>query len=223
VPRKFVPGLVPAFPVRLQPPAPAPTAWQATLPSLFTTRTAVPAAQAPETRCCNAALSSPSSWSAFNPPTLVEELTVNGATPALTTNDPAGPPPVFFAYTAAFPAPPVCANRPVPKPVLSKNPVAVLLLLLTPNPEEPAAAFVFVTCNCAAAAVEPVSVVFAFTEFDTPKLNTPLIPLPATPPSRRQPAHRQTRQLPPSRTTLPSDAPFPCLRETACHAPLRND
>jgi hypothetical protein len=77
----FALGEVPAFPVKLQPPPPVPTVWQETLPLLLTTRTAVPAAQVPLTRFCNAALSRPSSWSAFRFFTFAVELTVNGLTP----------------------------------------------------------------------------------------------------------------------------------------------
>jgi hypothetical protein len=65
----------------------------------------------------------------------------------------------------------------------------VLLALFTTRPAAPADALEFVTCNCAEGDA-PVSVVFASTEFDTPRLNTPPTPLPASatvpPPSTAQ-------------------------------------
>src|SRR5262245_59932874 len=119
--------------------APVPTAWQETLPSAFTTRTAVPAAHVPVTRFCNAVLSSPSSRTAFRLPAVVCEVTVDGFTPALTKNPPADPPPVFV------------------------NTLGVALLaLFTASPDVLAAAFVFVTCNWIPGE-GPVSVVFAST------------------------------------------------------------
>jgi hypothetical protein len=114
---------------------------------------------------------------------------------------------VFLAYSAGFAAPPDWANTPIPAALFPYNPapdelfandpVAVVLALFTPTPDEPTVAFVFVTCNCADGDA-PVNVVFALTEFDTPRLNTPPIPLPASatvaPPSTAQ--------------TNPTTAPF---------------
>ena len=72
VPRKFVPGVVPALPFRLHTPPP-PTGSHTTVPSALTDLTAEPAAQVPLTRFCRAA-ESRSSLSAFRLATLTPEV-----------------------------------------------------------------------------------------------------------------------------------------------------
>src|SRR5262245_62155785 len=160
---------------------------------------------------------SPSSSCAFRLSTLAVELTVNGATPALTVNAPAGPPAEFLADSPAAAAPPDFANtptpdalvalNPVPDELLANVPVGVLLALFTPNANAPTAAFVFVTCSCSCGEA-PASVVLAFTEFDTPRLNTPQHRSRPAPPSLpRRPARRQPPGQHPSETTHASHPP----------------
>jgi hypothetical protein len=191
------------------------------VPSLFTIRTAVPAAQVPLTRLCKAAPSTPSTRSAFKPLTFVVELTVNGATPPLATKLAAGPPARLVAYKAGVAAPLDFANTPIPAALFPNtpapvelfvnDPVTVLLALFTPNPDAPAVAFVFVTCNCADGDA-PASVVFASTEFDTPKLNTAPTPFPAS----------ANVEAPPTSTqTAPTATPF--RNEPAIRCPLPGD
>jgi hypothetical protein len=84
-----------------------------------------------------------------------------------------------------------------PPPVLVNTPVVAPLALFTASPDVPAAALVFVTCNWIPGEA-PVSVDFASTEFDTPRLNTPPTPLPAS----------ATAAPPTSPQTKPTTAPF---------------
>jgi hypothetical protein len=100
VPRKFVPGVVPEFPVRLQA-ALTPTGSHATVPSALTILTAFPTPHAPLTRFCDPVESTPSKRSAFRLCTLVVELTTNGEAPGFTNAFSAGPFALFFATIAA--------------------------------------------------------------------------------------------------------------------------
>src|SRR5262245_16447239 len=144
VPRKLVPGVVPALPVRLQPPAPPPpeAAWHDTVPSALITRIADPNAQVPVTRFWKARASKPSRRSVFRLTTLADEFTLSGAIRfELTSACRPGPPPMLRPVTPAeagsveFVCPNTPEDGPVPPLCSPDNPSPLTLWPSCPVPE----------------------------------------------------------------------------------------
>jgi hypothetical protein len=112
-----------------------------------------------KTRFCSAVESSPSSWWAFRLATFVDELTLKGVTPELTTKLPAVPPPEFCAFSAAVVALPPWARTPNPFVLVPYTPIPVelfspisaaeLLAFSACTATELATLLVVFTCNCA--------------------------------------------------------------------------